>query len=486
MPNSRLAAEFDAKQVDALLKGALQAWQVPGVAVAIVHKGEVIYLKGHGVKQLGQPDAITPETLFPIASCSKAFTTTVMAMLIDDGQLAWDDHVHKHVPTFHLSDPLIDAEVTLRDLLCHRTGVRSHDLLWYNSPFSQEERIRRLAHLPVDQPFRASFHYQSSMFTVAGHAVSSASGSAWADLIRKRLLVPLDMKAVVLTTTDAQKTNDHASPHRRNKNGDVEVIDWYPMTQPEPAGSVHANARDLAKWLKFHLGDGTWNGKRLVSTKNLRETHSPQIVIPFKGVVKEQNPESTQMSYGLGWVVQDYRGRRMLDHGGMIDGFRTHVALLPDEGIGVVLLNNLDQTAMNLALTNSLLDLLLGEPKRDWNKHYQDVAKRAVTAAEQKLLDQWEQRRPGTKPSRELAAYSGKYEHAAYGVVEVSLERGSLVWKYNGQRGELEHYQHDTFVLGIERLGHPQVVFVLNRDGIAARMKVAEPLGIEFIRGKLK
>src|SRR5262245_1303540 len=400
LPTAAFAGGVDVSAVDALVKDSLKAWQVPGAAVAIVHKGEVVYLHGYGVKELGKSDPVTPDTLFPIASCSKAFTTTAMAMLVDDGKMAWDDPVRRHLPYFHLSDPLVDANLTLRDIVSHRTGVRNHDLLWYRSPLTQEERIRRLEFLPVDRPFRASFHYQSTMFTAAGHAVAAASKQPWADVIRQRILKPLDMKGVVLTTPEAEKVADHASPHRRNSRGDVEVIAWYPLEEPEPAGSAIVSAHDMARWVRFHLGDGTYEGQRLVSAKNLAETHAPQTIIPFEEANKEQQPETTQMRYGMGWVVHDYRGHALLGHGGAIDGFRAHLTLLPDDGLGVVLLNNLDRTMMNFALSNSLVDLLLDLPRRDWNGYYKEQAKKAEKAAETRLRERNNQQHHGTRPSR--------------------------------------------------------------------------------------
>jgi CubicO group peptidase (beta-lactamase class C family) len=481
-----LAADLDSAAVDVLVKDTLKAWEVPGVAVAIVAKGEVIYLKGHGVKELGKPDPVTPDTLFAIASCSKAFTTTVMAMLVADGKMAWDDPVRKHLPSFHLSNPLVDAAVTLRDIVSHRTGVRSHDMLWYRSPLTLEERVRRLAFLPVDRPFRASFHYQSSMFTAAGLAAAAAGKASWADLVRKRILDPLEMTGVVLTSPEAEKAADHASPHRRNRHGDVEVLPWYPLEEPEPAGSVIAGARDLARWVRFHLGDGTWNGRRLVAAEALAETHAPQTIIPLEGLPKEQNPEATQMRYGMGWVVQDYRGVRVVGHGGAIDGFRTQIMLLPDHQIGLVLLNNLDQTTMNLALANNLIDRLLDLPRRDWNAYYLGQVQRAEAAAAAKLRDRLRQRHPDTRPSRELAAYAGRYEHPAYGLVEVVLENGMLLWKWNSFRGPLEHYHYDTFVLDIDRMQQPLVTFSLNRDGEVTVMTVPEPLGVDFPRLRRK
>src|SRR5216683_3574216 len=169
------AQSVDAEAIDTIIENALKFWHVPGVAVGIVRNDQVIYLKGHGVKELGKKDPVTPDTVFPLASCTKAFTTTAMAMLVDEGKMGWDDPVRRHVDFFHLSDPSADALVTLRDLVSHRTGVGSHELLWYRAPWSQEETIRKIGKVKLDYPFRSGFRYQTTMFTTAGWAVGMAS-----------------------------------------------------------------------------------------------------------------------------------------------------------------------------------------------------------------------------------------------------------------------------------------------------------------------
>ena len=215
---------LDATAVDRIVQEALKAWDVPGVAVAIVRDDNVVYLKGHGVRELGHKDPVTPDTLFPIASCTKSFTTTAMAMLVDEGKMGWDDPVRKHLDYFHLYDPLADANVTLRDLVTHRTGVRGHELLWYRSPWTPEEVVRKMALVKPDRPFRSSFQYQSTMFTAAGLAVGKAAKTSWADFVQRRMLDPLDMKATTLTTAAAEKVPDHASPHRPGSRGELETI----------------------------------------------------------------------------------------------------------------------------------------------------------------------------------------------------------------------------------------------------------------------
>lgn len=472
------AADLDCRAVDALIDRTLKHWKVPGVAVAIVRNDKVIYLRGRGVRNLGGGAEVTPNTLFPIASCTKSFTTAAMALLVDEGKMRWDDSPRKYVPYFRLSDPLVDREVTLRDLVTHRTGLRDHLLLWYRSPLTPEERIRRFAHLPLDKPFRTAFQYQSTMFTVAGLAVAKASAMSWAGFVQKRLLDPLDMKRTYFTTTAIAEIADKASPHRLDAENKPQLMDLYPMAEPEPAGSIQSSAGDLSKWLRFQLSEEN----SLLSHRNREAMHAPQMVIPMDTFDRTAFPRTTQMSYGMGWVIQDHFGHRLLQHGGAIDGFRCHFTLVPKSRLGIVLLCNLHQTRMNIALSNSLLEMLLGLPHRDWNKIVGEAEDADRKDSDAKLEERKKRRHLGTHPSRELSGYTGDYEHPAYGTVHIALEDGRLIWQWQRWSLALEHYHYDSFTLPIEQMGYPFVVFSLDGKGAVARMKVRGEIGVEFTR----
>jgi CubicO group peptidase (beta-lactamase class C family) len=497
------AQAVDSTAVDAIVEDALRFWHVPGIAVGIVRDDKVVYLKGHGVKEVGKPDPVTPDTEFPLASCTKAFTTTAMAMLVDEGRMSWDDPVRKHVAFFHLSDPSADALVTLRDLVSHRTGVGPHELLWYRAPWSQEETIRRIGKVKLDYPFRSGFRYQTTMFTTAGWAVGHASESNWADFVQKRILDPLEMKNTSLTTTAALESPDHASPHRFLRGGrgaesdktshstthhspltthQFKVIPWYAIDKPEPAGSINSCARDLCQWIRFQLGDGVIDGKRLVSAKNLLETRTPQTIIRLEGNVRDMNPDTAQISYGMGWVIQDHRGQLLVSHAGAIDGFRAHITLIPEAKIGIVLLNNLDKTNMNLAVSNSLVDLLLGLPKKDWNAYIGEQVRKQETAARARYLEREKNRKPESKPSLPLTAFAGTYEDSAYGTAVISVKDNALVWKWSTFNCALQHFADDTFTIDSDLLGHPQVQFIVGSGGKINAMKVMDVMEVEFKR----
>lgn len=456
-PDKARGQKIDSKDIDALVADAIKRWQVPGLAVALVHNDRLAYIKGFGVRSLGKPDPITPDTIFPIASCTKTVTSLALAMLVDEGKLNWDDRVRKHVPFFRLADPLADANVTLRDLLTHRTGIGGHDLLWYRAPWDFEERIRKIGKLELDHSFRSTFEYQTILFGTAGYAGGKAAGSSWRALVEKQVFGRLDMKSASCVFPPG--AGDLADPHKRNTQGKAEVISRYPLDQPDPAGSVHASARDLSNFLRFQLGNGTWNGQRLLAEKHLAETHMPQIVVRVEGYVKEANPETLQISYGLGWVVQDYRGKLMVVHGGAIDGFRAQLTLMPQAKLGIVLLNNLDGVSMNIALTNTLIDRILGLPQKDWHAVYGNLVRRGEKEKQRAEKALWAKRLPDRPPTLPLAAYAGKYVDAAYGPCQVTAQDGRLAWRWAAQVCALEHYQDDTFLANNDTLDHVVVDF---------------------------
>jgi CubicO group peptidase (beta-lactamase class C family) len=476
--------EIEPKQIDDAVEKARSAWGVPGVALAVVHDDKVIHLRGYGECELGSGKPVGPDTVFPMASCTKAFTTAALAILVDEGKMAWDDPVRKHVAFFKMADPEADAKITIRDLLCHRCGLRAHELLWYRSPWGQEEIIRKIGFVKPDFPFRSTFHYQTTMFQTAGLAAGVASGGSWADLVHDRLVEPLEMKSTTFTTGEALRNDDHASPHRSGKDGQVKVVPWYEIRSPDPAGSMHSSARDLGQWLRLQLNEGVFAGRQIVSIANLGETHTPQIPIPMDATTRALNPESKQLSYGMGWVIQDYRGQKQVAHAGVIDGFRAHITLLPEARLGFAVLANRHETRLNLALSNALADLFLGLPSRNWDAYYGELVAQEVAQARTRRAEHDARRKLGTKPSLPLSAYVGSYEEPAYGTAKITLEGGPLVWQWSSFKSRLVHFQDDIFTIDDELLDGVQVHFTMDAKGDLASMQVALPLGVEFRRVK--
>ena len=466
---SPLAAQgVDSSAVDRIVREAMKSWGVPGVALVVVREGQVAYFNGFGRRDVDRPEPIDPDTLFPLASCTKAFTVADLALLADDGRLKWDDPVRQHVPDFHLADPNADNLVTLRDLVSHRTGVRGHDLLWYKAPWGQEESIRRMSRMPLEGQFRSTYAYNSIMFMVAGKAVGKFHTDGWAGFTRERLLTPLGMKNTVLTGAEFARNGNRAHGYRRNHDGQFMAVPQYPMPVPNSAGSVYISARDLGNWLLFQLGDGTWRGKRLLSSESLEEMHKPQVVIPLDDAAKGTFPEAHLLSYAMGWNVSDYRGTRIVQHAGWIDGYRVHLTLLPEQHAGFAILCNLDGTRMNLAASNSLADLLLALPEKDWNAYFGRVEEARAKKAEAEKRQREAGRQSDVKPTLPLAAYAGEYEHSAYDVCKVVVDKQSLRWEWSSFKKQLRHYRGDIFDFHDATLGDQLLTFTVKGNAVVA------------------
>ena len=303
----------DEKKLDAIVADALKAFDAPGAAIVVVKDDKVIYLKGAGVRELGKTEPITEDTVFQIASCTKAFLAMLIAMLCGDGTMDWDDPVHKHVPYFRLSDPLADKNVTIRDLVSHRTGLSRHDLLWYKSPLEPEEVIRRIGHVKLTTSFRSNWEYANIPFLTAGTAVSLREKRSLAECFKTRIFEPLGMKTTSATAADFLKATNRAVGYKRDDNDKLHRIDPL-IYDSRGAGDISASVRDLAQWLRFQLGDGKFDGKRLVPAKHFHETHAAQMVVKMTEIQKASYPDVHQLSYGLGWFVYDYQGHETLSH----------------------------------------------------------------------------------------------------------------------------------------------------------------------------
>ncbi|MBS1829706.1 MAG: serine hydrolase [Acidobacteria bacterium] len=442
---SLLAPAANHGQLDQIIEETRRAFQVPGLAVAIVHNDAVIYAKGFGVKSLSTNAPVTTSTRFAIASTTKAFTTAAMGLLVDEGKMNWDDPVRKHVPFFRLSDPLANENVTLRDIVSHRTGLSRHDNLWYNSPWSREEIIRKIGLVPLTKPFRSAYQYQNIMFLTAGYAVGLTSAKGWEGFLRERILEPLGMRNTDFSAHDAMKAPDAATPYELRENK-VTDVPWLIMDNLGPAGSMNSSVDDLSRWVRMQLNEGVFEGKRIIKAATLKETHTPQTPIRMDDPnMRTVNDGTHMMAYGLGWTIQDYRGHRMVSHGGAINGFRAQVALLPDEKYGIILLSNLGSINMVECLRTAIADHLLALPETNWNAKYLAVAQARDEASKKQLAERDAKRQTNTKPSHQLSAYSGAYTHPAYGEAHLSATASGLELQWSNWKTPLEHFHFDTF-----------------------------------------
>lgn len=459
--------------LDTYIAHAIRDWGVPGLAIAIVKNDSVVFAKGYGVREMGKPDRVDTHTLFAIGSNTKAFTSAIIGTLVDEGKMRWDAPVTTYLPGFELADPWVTREITVRDLLSHRSGLgRRGDLLWYGSAYSRDEILRRIRYLKPNSSFRSQYGYQNIMFLAAGQAAAAAAGMTWDQLVADRIFRPLHMTESNTSIAALAGLPDVATPHLI-ENGNATPIPWRNIDNIGPAGSINSNVTDMAQWLRLQLDGGALNGITVVRTATLEETHTPQTIIPSPP--DSLFPSTHFTDYGFGWVLQDYRGRKLVWHNGGIDGMLSEVRLIPEERLGIVILSNAESHELNPALAYRIMDAYLGAPPRDWSaiflaRHRAALAKQAaavqaVTAA----------RVPGTKPSLALERYTGTYADTMYGDAKVSLEQGKLVVRYGPSfTGDLEPWNYDTFraTWREAREGAAFVTFTLDAAGKVDRMKI--------------
>jgi CubicO group peptidase (beta-lactamase class C family) len=435
---------------DAYVRTALAAWKVPAVSVAIVRNDSIVYAKGYGVREVGKTTQVDERTLFAIGSSSKAFTAAAVAMLVDSGKVRLDAPATAYLPGFQLRDNYASREISVRDLLSHRSGLARGELIWYGSDNDRDEILRRVRFLEPSWSFRSQFGYQNIMYLAAGQVVARVANQSWDDFIKQRLLQPLGMTSSSTSITALRGMDNVASPHAE-VNDTVRAIPYRNIDNIAPAGSINSNAIDMAQWVRLQLGGGKYAGKQLISKRMVDEMHTAQMVIRRDGGMGTMNPSAHLMSYGLGWFLSDYEGRYLVQHGGNIDGMTALVAMLPEEKYGVVILSNMNGSNLPTALMLRLFDAHLKRPAKDWSAQMRqrvDSMRTVALAAQQR---QGDPRVPNTKPSLALSAYAGTYADSAYGTLRVTESSGALSLTYGSTwKGPLEHYHFDTFRMRLD------------------------------------
>jgi CubicO group peptidase (beta-lactamase class C family) len=479
-----LAAAAHAQLTEAMLdkdaRDTIAAWHLPGLAIAVVQNDRAIFVKAYGIKEVGKDEPVTADTLFELGSTTKAFTATAMAMLADEKKLSWDDPVRNYVAGFHISDPCTDSLITLRDVASHRSGVARHDELWDDSDFPRDELIRRIGAMKVSTPIRSAYQYNNLMFVTAGEAAASASKMPWEQLITTRIFAPLGMTESRIAFAD-WPASDHTTGHRwDDKNGRAVIQPMRNYDALAPAGTIKSSAHDMAQWLRFQLGGGTIDGKRLLSQSALDETHTPQTIIPIGPATRALYPDTNFLNYALGWNASDYHGQLLVAHAGALNGFRSNVSLLPKRGLGIVILENVGRGSALAALRNMILDQFLGAPPRDWNSDLLDVEKSAAFETNIKRAEREAKRATAPKASHDLASYAGSYRNAGFGDAAISVVNGALVLHWERLTIPLVHDNYDTFsAIDTAEDIDESVQFRLGADGEVAAFKL---FGEEFVR----
>lgn len=503
---------FDTR-VDAILA----KYGVPGMAVAIVENGEVVRAKGYGVRELGKPAQVDADTIFPTGSTGKAMTTAALAILVDEGRIGWDDKVIDHLPGFQMYDPWVTREMTIRDLLVHRSGLGlgAGDLLFVpRSSRTRAETVHQLRYIKPATSFRSGYAYDNVLYVVAGELIEAVSGQTWETFVRERVLKPAGMLNSTTETPRRIATEDRAQPHARMDGGFRGTGNQEVLNEREglgdnaaPAGGVSVSANDMAKWLQIQLAHGVLPGqgtapadtdkdtrKRLFSAEQSKQMWTPQVLEPIDAMPPPLEATTPKFqAYALGWDVRDYRGAKIIEHGGAVFGFQTMVVLIPERDIAFALMINSEDGVVLRGLQYELLDHYLDDAKagatpRDWTADFAAFKAERVAGAKTAIAAARKDAVP-SKPALPPSGYAGKYADPWYGPIDLTVDdkgpRGTQRLRIDfkqtpNMRGTLEHWQYDTFIVRWDdKIIEPAyATFALDADGKVARitMKAVSPV----------
>ncbi|PQP82858.1 penicillin-binding protein [Paenibacillus sp. PCH8] len=472
--------------LDEFITEQLHLWEGVGTAVAVIHKDEVIWQKGYGYRNLESKLEVTPNTLFAIGSSTKAFTAATAALLVDEGMLDWDTPVKTYMENFRMFDPVATERLTIRDMLCHRSGLPRHELVWYNSPRTREELVRTLQYLEPNQDFRNKWQYQNLMYMTAGYLIGQLKESSWEEVVQKSLLDPLGMDSSLFSVDEMQLQSDYAYPYME-QDGQRTRIPFRAINAVGPAGSINSNLVDMIAWLKFQLHSGQWKEKSLISKEQMKVMHSPQMPSdsPF---TSQELPVST---YGLGWMIEPYRGHVMIHHGGAIDGFASQVAFLPEEQIGIVVLSNTNGSVIPYTVAFHIMDRLLGLEPINWISRFKKLMGKESAETEDNPENSLEVpiqpdttteeaiKEPHIIPcDRPYTAYAGIYTHPGYGEMSIQETTDGLRATFNAIEMPMAYTGNDTFSVELIAFGL-QITFTFTMDQEHNSQSISIPLLLE-------
>lgn len=473
---SRPVPAPDLKAFDRYVAKAVGDWRIPGLAIAVVKDDSLVFAKGYGVLDLTKPTPVDVHTRFAIGSTTKAMTSAALGMLVDEGKLHWDDRVIDYLPDFRLYDPYVTREITVRDLLTHRSGLPSTDLLWIRRDYSLDEMMRRLRYVPPESSFRSNWSYQNVVYAIGGALVEKLSGMPWQDFIRTRIFAPLGMTESEPLVAGIELKPNVARPHAEIRD----TVRAVPVRTTDPiasAGSVWSSVSDMSKWMRFILDSGRVGTRRLLTPATFTELITPQIradQATYAASLSLARPHI--FSYALGWFVQDYQGETVWMHTGSIDGMVALIGLLPDRRTGVYVLANRDHAELRHALMYKVFDLYTGKPDRDWSADLLKVlsAGRRPDVPVTRAAD-------APNPSLPLERYAGSYVDSTYGAVDVTLQNGALQARFGKEElGTLAPWGFESFRATAPGPEAGQTMFTFVRAG--DRVTALQLFGVTFAR----
>ena len=477
-----LYAQPNLKKIEKYIEEARIKYDVPGLSVGIVKDGKVFLNKGFGVKEMGTKDAVDENTLYAIASNTKAFLASVLANLVDQGKLSWEDRVVDHIPYFELYDPYVSREIRIKDLLCHRSGLGtfSGDMIWYKSELTPPDLIKRLKHLPQAFGFRNGYGYSNLMFITAGEVIQVVTGKSWSENVDEMFFQPLGMTRSTTSTNALEEIGNFATPHKTYLNENT-PIDWVNWDNMGAAGGIISSVKDMSQWMIMNLNEGIVGDDALIDPDQQNLLWTMHNVYTVTRAGRDRLPGRNFNGYGLGWGIQDHYGRRIVSHGGGYDGMYSRVILVPEEKLGIVILTN-SMSGISGGLSMWLINQFTEEDQRDWvAEYYQEQSDF------EGIKEIREAKMAGTSPSLALADYTGAYDAALYGGIEISEDQGKLrlTFEYSpALSATLEHWHNDTWEIKWDEqhawFDFGLVSFDLNDQLEVTGMKINVPNGDIF------
>lgn len=467
--------------IDAYAQKVLVDQGQPGMAIAVVRDDKAVFAQGYGTKELGRNSPVDANTVFAIASNSKAFATATLAILVDEGKIKWDDKVSKYLPEFEMYDPWVTSELTIRDLVTHRVGLDtfSGDLLWYEATYKPEEILERVRHLKPVSSFRTRYGYQNLMFIAAGEVVKKVTGKPWCTFVKERILDPLGMSR---TTCSVNNLPDNAAWPHNESGGSMRVLHRGNVDGSSSAAALNSSVNDLSKWIRTQLGRGTFEGKQIFSRERSWEMWQPYMAQQVAEPRDRSTPPTQFRGVAMGWFVSDYRGRKIVEHSGGLDGMLSYTVLIPELNTGFVILTNSESPAFRV-MRSKMIDIFTDAPERDYNAEALAGAERSKAASAEAMKRVDATRVAGTRPTLKLADYAGTYGDKLYGDITVSEENGRLVMRFLPSPrfvADLEHWHYDTFVIRWRpsvAYNFPRgfVTFTIDRNGKTDELKIDQP-----------
>ena len=454
---------------DSYMEQVLKDWNTPGIGVGIVINDKLVFAKGYGYRDYEKKLPFLSSTLCQIASNSKLFTAVAAGMLVEEGKLTWDKPVRESVPTIQFYNDQLNNNVTLRDMLSHRTGVTRHDLIWFKSAFTRKQLFEKLKYLEPQEPMRETFLYNNLMFSAVGQSIELKSGKTWEQFVRERILEPLDMRSTGYTISEMLKHPDYGVPFREKRDSfELYKIPYYEDTEGvAPAGAIISNIDELSHWLIALMNDGKYNGKQVLPANVLKATLQPAIALSNALGESQGYWEILNPAYGMGRQTASYRGRLITYHGGDLPGFHSQISFMPNDRIGVIVLVIGDHSApLYNVVSYNVYERLLGMDQTPWSRRRLEqrlANKKAGTEARAKA---GADRVPNTKPSHLLADYGGEYENPAYGILKIGVKDNQLQFSFHEFQFLMTHFHYDRFdTPDDEQYGKFSVNFRTNPQG---------------------